>query len=44
MIHRFQEGQENLGNLVILEDQDHHFAQEYQEDLDLPWGLEVLDH
>lgn len=30
MIHRFQEGREK--NLVILEDQDHHFAQEYQED------------
>ena len=32
MIHRFQEGQENQGNLAGLEDQDHHFSQEYQED------------
>lgn len=43
MIHRFREGRENLGNLAVLEHQDHHFSQEYQEDLDLPWGLEVLD-
>lgn len=44
MIHRFQGGQENQGNLVALEYQDHHFSQEYQEGLDLPWGLEVRDH
>lgn len=31
MIHRFQGGQENQGNLVALEYQDHHFSQEYQE-------------
>lgn len=44
MIHRFQEAQENQGNLVVLEDQGLHFSQEYQEGLDLPWGLEVHDH
>lgn len=31
MIHRFQEAQENQGNLVVLEDQGLHFSQEYQE-------------
>lgn len=44
MIHRLQGGRENQGNLVVLEYQGHHFSQEYQEGLDLLWGLEVLDH
>lgn len=43
MIHRFQGHQEDQGNLVVLEYQGRHFSQEYQEGLDLPWGLEVLD-
>lgn len=44
MIHRFQGRLENQGCLAVLEYQDHHFSQEYQEGLDLPWGLELHDH